>query len=499
MPEPLLVVRHVSKSFSGVKAVRDVSFTIERGKIYSLVGENGSGKSTLIKIISGVCARDHGDVVFDGTSYDRLRPIESILEGVHVIYQDFSLFPNLSVAENVAITDLLARKKRLVNWKELHSIALEALEKIQLEIDPDQTVDQLTVAEKQLVSIAKALQQNARLIVMDEPTTALTGREINTLFAVIKRLCENDGVSFLFVSHKLNEVLEISEHIFVMRNGTKMMDGESTAFDYRKLVYLMTGRKEEEPITENAPRPETKDSLLRVSNLSRQGAFFDISFDLAAGEMLGFAGVLGSGRTPLALALFGLRPAETGSIFIYGEPAHITSVQDALSYNIAYVPEDRLTEGLFLSQSVGHNVIVRTIESALSTIGFIDKKRKKELIRQWLDKLAIQTTSPDQPVITLSGGNQQRVVLAKWLATSPKIFILNGPTVGVDVGSKSEIHKVLKVLARNGMGLIIISDDIPELIHLCDRILLFKKGCITDEFEGQALTEQQLGNKLVDV
>jgi len=499
MPDPFLVVRHVSKAFSGVPAVENVSLTLERGKIYCLVGENGSGKSTLIKIISGVYKRDSGDIVLNGTSYKTLTPIKTIQEGVHVIYQDFALFPNLSVAENVAMSDVLARRRRFVNWKEMRRIARQVLEKINVFIDLEKTIDQLSIGERQLVAISRALQRNARLIIMDEPTTALTGKEIKTLFAVINKLCEEDGISFLFVSHKLNEVLAISEFIYVMRNGRLATEGFAGGFDFSRLACAMTGREEEERKTDFHRRDRNERCLLRVEGLSRRGAFQDISFQLHEGEILGFAGLLGSGRNELAQALFGLFPADSGEIWIDGNPAQINSVRDAISFNIAYIPEDRLTEGLFLPQSVGNNTIVRMISSVVTKAGLIDRNRRNDFFRKWMDRMAIQATSVDQPVQTLSGGNQQRVVLARWLAAAPRLFILNGPTVGMDIKSKTELHSILKQLTREGMGLIVISNDLAELIQICDRILFMRAGRITDAFERGAVTEQLLDQTLAEV
>jgi simple sugar transport system ATP-binding protein len=497
MTTELLKVSNIYKSFSGVKALQDVSLTIEPGKVYCLVGENGSGKSTLIKIIAGVYPQDEGEIVINGKVYKHLHPIDAIREGIQVIYQDFSLFPNLTVAENIALNDQLARNKRLVNWQEIRRVAQEALQKINISLDLDARVEQMSVANKQLIAISKALLQNARLIIMDEPTTALTEREIKSLFAVIRKLQQEDNISFLFVSHKLNEVQEISESIMVLRNGKKVIEGEAGEFDTTKLVYYMTGRQVDESYYNYTP-PANPQPLLKVDGLTLAGSFFDISFDLLPGEILGITGLLGSGRTELALALFGLHPAGGGNIYIKGVKARLTTIQDAIKYGIGYVPEDRLTEGLFLEQSIGRNVVVRTIDTLLGKAGLIDAAQLNNQISQWVNQLSIKTASPDLPVKTLSGGNQQRVVLAKWLASSPQILILNGPTVGVDVGSKSELHETMKNLARQGMSLIVISDDIPELMQTCNRILLMRRGRIVEEFNRQTITENELTAKLTE-
>lgn len=496
MADEFLKVSNISKSFAGVQALQDVSLTVERGKIYCLVGENGSGKSTLIKVIAGVYSPDEGDIVINGTLYRRLHPIDSIREGVQIIYQDFSLFPNLTVAENLALNDQLASNKRLVNWSEVRRIAAEGLQKINVNLDLDARVEQMPVADKQLIAISRALLQNAQLIVMDEPTTTLTEREIQSLYSVIRSL-KNNGISILFVSHKLNEVLEIADHICVLRNGRKVADGPAGEFNHGNLVYHMTGRHIDESYYSYRPQAGQA-SLLKVENLSLAGSFVGISFDIHAGEIVGITGLLGSGRTDLALALFGLSPADSGQIYVKGQRVKINSVKDAIRYGIGYVPEDRLTEGLFLEQSIGRNVVVRTIDDVLSKAGLIDSRAMENQVQRWVRNLSIKTPSPALPVKTLSGGNQQRVVLAKWLASQPQVLILNGPTVGVDIGSKSELHETMKNLAGQGMGLLVISDDIPELLQVCNRILLMRKGRIVAEFDRQQITEEQLAARLTE-
>lgn len=490
MTEELLKLVNISKSFSGVHALQDVSLTIPRGEIHCLVGENGSGKSTLIKIIAGVVQPDAGEIYIHGKLFTSLHPIQAIHEGIQIIYQDFSLFPNLSVAENIALNSELAQGKQLVNWAEVRRIAQQALQRINVNLDLDASVDQVSVADKQLVAISRALLQNAQLIVMDEPTTALTQREVKSLFRVIKNL-QQQGISILFVSHKLNEVLEISERILVIRNGKKVIDGDAKEFDHRKLVYYMTGRQIDESANDNQPSADAA-PLLRVENLTSPGNFYNISFELRQGEILGVTGLLGSGRTQLALALFGAYPALSGTVYVEGKPVKIQSIQDATVHGIGYVPEDRLTEGLFLEQSIGRNEVVTTIDRFVGPVHLLDTGRMRRAILDWIGRLNIKTASPDLPVRTLSGGNQQRVVLAKWLASVPRILILNGPTVGVDVGSKVELHETMKRLAREGMGLLVISDDIPELLRTCNRILLMRRGRIVDEFSRDQVTENEL-------
>jgi len=462
-----------------------------------LVGENGSGKSTLIKVLAGVYGRDAGSIVIDGKEYKRLHPIDAIREGIQVIYQDFSLFPNLTVAENIALNKELRDGRRFVNWRHVNEIAADALAQIEVNIPLNLTVGEVSVANKQLIAIAKALRQQARLIVMDEPTTALTEREIRTLFSVVRKLQERQNIAFLFVSHKLDEVLEISETIMVIRNGKLVSAGNRDEYDRGRLVFDMTGHS----ILEKTFEVETQLSetpLIKVENLNVDNLLKDINFELRAGEIVGVTGLLGSGRTELALTLYGMLPIESGQISVDGKRVTLHSNRDAIANGIGYVPEDRLTEGLFLEQSIARNVVVRTIDGLKGALGLTDPMRINGQVDQWVRGLSIKTPDSELPVKTLSGGNQQRVVLAKWLASKPKVMILNGPTVGVDVGSKDEIHELMKSLAGEGMGLLVISDDIPELLQTCNRILLLRNGHIVEEIETKNTNEDELSSKLIE-
>jgi simple sugar transport system ATP-binding protein len=495
MADVFLQAEHISKTFAGVQALHDVSLTIHRGEAVCLVGENGSGKSTFIKIISGVYAPDQGTITINGKPYPHLRPIDSIREGIQVIFQDFSLFPNLTVAENIALNQQVAQGKRLVNWREVNRIARAALDQIDIHLPLNATISELSVANKQLIAIARAMLQNARLIIMDEPTTALTRKEVERLFEVVKGLREQ-GVSILFVSHKLNEVQALAERVVIFRNGAKVVDTGAEKLTQDKIVYYMTGHDLQAGRYEHTGAAGTP--LLQVEQLSRAGSFSDVSFRLAPGEIVGVTGLLGSGRTELALALFGVQPAESGRILVNGQPVQINSIQAAVRHGIGYVPEDRLTEGLFLDQSIANNIVVRTLRNLLNNLGLIDAAKKHTQIQHWVGDLRIKTSDPLLPVKSLSGGNQQRVVIAKWLASLPKVLILNGPTVGVDVGSKAEIHDIIKGLAGGGMGIIVISDDIPELFQVCNRIVLMQRGRLTEDFTTSDITEVQLADRLLE-
>ncbi|MCL4298235.1 MAG: sugar ABC transporter ATP-binding protein [Anaerolineae bacterium] len=497
MANEFLRLTGISKSFAGVHALRNVDLTIEQGRIHCLVGENGSGKSTLIKIIAGVYERDSGSVVINGKEFEHLHPIDVIREGIQVIYQDFSLFPNLTVAENIALNRELADGRRLVNWRHVHDIAANALAQIEVNVPLGVTVGEVSVANKQLIAIAKALRQRARLIIMDEPTSALTEREIRVLFSVIRKLQERQDIAFLFVSHKLNEVLEISESIIVIRNGQIVSVGERSEYDSARLIYEMTGHTITEKVYDFEP-DLSQPALFKVENLNAGRALKEINLELRAGEIVGVTGLLGSGRTELALALYGMLPIESGRIYIDQKPVTIRSNRDAVAHGIGYLPEDRLTEGLFLEQSVARNVVVRTIGNLRGALGLTDPGKINGQVNQWVEGLRIKTSDPALPVKTLSGGNQQRVVLAKWLASKPKVMILNGPTVGVDVGSKGELHSLMKDLAGEGMGLLVISDDIPELLQTCNRILLMRHGRIVEEIRSKDTNANELSAKLIE-
>lgn len=488
MSHTLIRLSGISKSFAGVQALKEVDLTLGYGEIHCLAGENGCGKSTLIKVMSGVHAPDHGDIFIHGQKRTSLTPIDAINEGIQVIYQDFSIFPNLTVAENIALNTELAQKRKLVDWGRMRRMAKLALQKVHVDLDLNARVENLSVADKQLIAISRALMHKAKLIIMDEPTTALTQKEVRSLFKVITGL-KQEGISILFVSHKLEEVFEISEKITILRNGRNVVAEDVRKLDREKLVFYMTGRQIEESYYK--PERKTGAPLLKTENLSLKGCFKDISLEIGAGEIVGLTGLLGSGRTELAESLFGLRPATGGKVYINGQETRIGSVQDALRERIAYVPEDRLTEGLFLEQSIERNMIVSVVDRSVGRGKLIDQGKIAETVKGWIHNLGIAATSPKLPVKTLSGGNQQRVVLAKWLATNPQILLLNGPSVGVDIGSKEDIHQVIRALAQNGMGVLMISDDLPELRHNCNRVLVMKKGRLVGELEGRDLTQEE--------
>ncbi len=490
MNENVLCVKGIQKSFGGVHALKGVDLTIKKGEIHCLAGENGCGKSTIIKVLSGFYQPDGGTIEIDGKEYTNLNTADAIAAGIQVIYQDFSIFPNLTVMENLAFNQVLAEKKKFVNKKEYRKIAEEAVKKINFDVDLDARVESLPVADKQLIAISRALLHNAKLIIMDEPTTALTSKEVTRLFAIISEL-KQEGITILFVSHKLDEVFEISDRITVLRSGENVHSCPIQEMNEEKFTYYMTGRNFDAIPEKEIQGFEDKDCLLKVSHLSAAG-FEDISFELRAREILGIVGQLGSGRTELSLALYGMLRPFSGSISVEGEEVHLDSAADAQKCGIALVPEDRLTEGLFLPQPIYKNIAVTCLDDLAESAGVLKEENEKALSQSWVDEIGVATKDHTLPVSTLSGGNQQKVVLARCLATKPKVLILNGPTVGVDIGAKYDIHKLLRELAKTGMAILVVSDDVAEVSALCDRAIVMKAGHFSGELTGQELNNENL-------
>ena len=356
----------------------------------------------------------------------------------------------------------------------------------------DERVENISVASKQLVAISRALTQDAKLIIMDEPTSSLTKDEIDRLFTVITDL-QKRGICTLFVSHKLSEVFEIAERVSILRDGKMVGTYKTEELDNNRLVYLMTGKKVESTIYSFDGKKKEKAPLLEVRNLSKSRNFKDISFSLRAGEILGITGLLGSGRSELALALFGMFPADSGEILIEGERVTVENTQESMDAGIGYLPEDRLNQGLFIEHSISRNIIVTILEKLLNKFGFISSNKREELVHKWVNRLEVKTPSVESPAQSLSGGNQQRLVLAKWLATNPKVFILDGPTIGVDIASKAKIHQIVRGLAESGLGIVIISDEIPEVLQNCNRVLIMSRGRIIDEVRDvTGVTEEEV-------
>jgi simple sugar transport system ATP-binding protein len=486
----LISMRNVRKDYSGVQALKGIDFNLEQGGLHCLIGENGSGKSTLIKILSGVVQPETGaEISIGGRTFPDLTPHEAIRQGIRVIYQDLSLFPNLTVKENVAFPVYAEGGSPLVSWREVEARAREALAIVGLDLDLERKVGSLSIAEQQLVEISKCLIGNLRLLILDEPTASLTRKEVNALFAAIRRL-QARGVTTLFVSHKLNEIFEIAEQVTILRDGDLIGTFPPAELDAEKVIFLMTGKQfQSEP---PQPVPSGAEVLLELDGLAKAGEFQDVSLHLRRGEILGITGLLGSGRTELALAVFGLNPPDAGEIRVDGRVVRIASNLDAARLGIALVPEDRMSQGAVLNQPIIENMTVTVLDRLLNRFGLLDLKRRADLVRRWVEDVRIKAGSLEGPLRTLSGGNQQKVVLAKWLATEPRILILDEPTVGIDVFAKNNVHDLVKDLARKGIGIILISDEIQEVLGNCHRVLVMERGRIVHELVPGPDSEREL-------
>ena len=490
MPNELMGLHNVSKTFGGVAALRDVSLSVRRGEIHCIAGQNGSGKSTLIKVMSGVHRPNSGTIAIDGREVSTWTTRDAIEAGIQVIYQDFSLFGNLTVAENLALSTLRRNGNRVIKRKHVIDIARQAAERLSVSFDLQRDVEALPVAAKQLVAIGRALMSSPRLLIMDEPTAALTGREIETLLHVVREI-RRGGVTVIFISHKTREVLEISDRVTVLRNGAIVESGNVTDFNEASITRAVTGLEHRDEPFHYEPRDGPP--RLEVRGLSLGEHLHKIDLRIMAGEIVGLCGLLGSGRTELALTLFGMRPGYTGEVFVDGQPITLRSVQAAVRHGIGYVPEDRLSEGLFFGLSISENILSAKIGT--STKLGIEQQQMRADASMMQEEMQV-AGSGERPVQALSGGNQQRVVLGRWLLTHPRILVLNGPTVGVDVGAKAAIHQVIRRLAAQGLSVLMISDEIPELIENCNRIATMHEGRIFEMLETAGLREEDVNDRL---
>jgi simple sugar transport system ATP-binding protein len=482
----VLVANRVFKSYSGVHALNDVSLTIRTGEIHCLVGENGSGKSTFVKVISGAEFPDSAEIILNGNSYKYLTPIEAIHEGVQVIYQDLSLFPHMSVAENIAMNKMVALGRKFVDQKDVRNTAEEQLARIGESIDLDATIDGLSLANRQLVAICRALSLDAKLLFMDEPTTALPRTEVDRLFKIVLEL-KQKGLSVVFISHKLDEVFEIADTISVFRDGRKVGDFLSKELNYQSLIYHMTGRSVEYP--RYSRNNKDNDVTLEVHNLTRKGHFEDVNFTLRTGDIMGLTGLRGSGRDELALSLFGLNPPDSGETFIDGKAKKLNSPVDSVALGVGLVPEDRLSQGLFSTHSVADNITAASLPNLTTKLGLVDREAMTDQSQDMVDKLHIRTPNLDLLVQNLSGGNQQKAVIARWALTSPRVLILNGPTVGVDVASKADIYEIIQDFAARGMSIILISDEMAELLANCNSVMVMRSNRVIGYFTNEELEQ----------
>lgn len=493
--EPILSASNISKSFIGVRALNNIDITINAGEIHCLAGENGCGKSTLVKCISGVYTPDEGTIQIEGQTCGSMTPIEAMNHGIQVIYQDLSLFQHMTVAENIAISKLKFENTKIINWKTIKAIAKEQLDKIGVTMDLDETVGEISMANKQMVAICRALAQNAKILFMDEPTTALTKTEVSHLMKVMLEL-KKKGLAIVFISHKLDEVFEVADKITIFRNGNKIGDFNSSDLDEKSLSYYMTGRKIEYPRYHRTYKDNTP--ILSVEHLTRKGQYEDMSLTVRPGDIIGLTGLLGSGRTELAMSLFGLNKTQAGVIKVNGKEVDINSPMVAKKYGIALLPEDRSREGLFIERKIKENISAPIIDTICKK-GIVNRKKENEIAEKYVEELKVRTPSIETVVGTLSGGNQQKVVISKWIATSPKVFIMDTPTVGIDIGSKAEIYEQIHKFADEGMAIILISDEIQEVMANCNRVLVMAHGKCVVELSEEDLMQEGADKHLAEI
>ena len=474
---PILRLQSVGKRFPGVVALRDVSFEIARGSGHVLLGENGAGKSTLINLLGGVLQPDDGSIWFDGALYRPASPLEAFKAGIRVVHQELNLLPNLSVAENLLFEHPPSRWG-LVNFREMNRRAAELLSEVGLDVAPTMEVGRLGVAQMQLVEIAKALCHESKLLVLDEPTATLTSREVDRLFEILRRL-KAKGVTTLYISHRLEEIYDVGDWVTVLRDGQHVVTRPLVGLSIPSVVELMVGRTITDHGMFRADAPVT-DEVLGVTGLKLADDSPEISFSVGKGEIVGIAGLVGSGRTEAVRALFGADPKVAGTIRIEGKEVDIASPKDAVSHGLCLATEDRKGQGLLLEMTCAQNMTITDL-AQISRRGLLQRRREYQAAQRLVKELRVKTPSVHQAVRTFSGGNQQKVVIAKWLFRGPKAFIFDEPTRGIDVGAKAEIYELLGTLAADGRGILVVSSDLPELMAICHRILVFSKGRIAGE------------------
>lgn len=484
----LLEMKSIAKFFPGVKALNGVDFTLNRGEVVALVGENGAGKSTLMKILCGLYQADEGTILIDGEPVRFLNPSDAKQAGVVMIHQEISLVLDMSVAENIYLGSL-PTKKNLVDWKALNTMVELQLKLLGYDIDPKTPVRMLSIAQQQMVEICRGITLGARILVLDEPTSSITEKETEILFANIERL-KKQGIGIVYISHKIDEIKQITDRIIVLRDGQNSGSFVTENTEITEVISTMIGRKLDNYYFKSKRTSDEK--MLEVENLSVDGVFQDISFSVNAGEVVGLYGLVGAGRTEIVETIFGVRKRTGGTIKIAGQKQDIKTTEDAVRANIGLVPENRKEQGLVLRMSCKDNIVAAKIPQLLNKLKMFDEKKAMEIYDEYQEKLSIASPSPNQWTLNLSGGNQQKIVLGKWLCMTPRVLILDEPTRGIDVGTKSEIYRLIDKLANDGMAIIVISSEMPEILGVCDRVITIVSGRITGEFHDEHLTEENI-------
>jgi len=484
---PLLTMRQINKFFPGVQALKGVDFEVYPGEVHALVGENGAGKSTLMKILSGVHQPDGGEIIFKGQPVHFTNPRQAQDAGIITIYQELNQVPMLSVTENIFLGSEIMRGP-FIHWSEMHKRSRELLAKLHMDINPRIQVGTLGVGQQQMVEVAKALHQDADLIIMDEPTAALSLNEIRDLFDIIQEL-KQKNIAVIYISHHLDEAFEVCDRITVLRDGEHISTQPTESLDMEGLISLMVGRTLDEQIPKEAA--ERGEEVLRVENLTQGTRLKNISFSAYAGEVLGVAGLVGAGRTELLRALFGADLIDSGKIYINGKEVRIGSPEDAIANGMALLTEDRKSQGIILGLTTRENISMPVLDTL--TVGpIVSKQKERALVAEYVERIAIKVSSQEQMAQNLSGGNQQKVVLSKWMATKPRILLFDEPTRGIDVGAKVEIYRLMNQLVQDGVAIIMVSSELPEILGMSDRVMVIHEGRITGFLDRAAATQERI-------
>lgn len=483
----LLEMKHIGKGFPGVVALKDVSISLDRGQVLALLGENGAGKSTLIKVLAGVHEKDKGEIFIDGKEYHFTNPGQALEAGVAVIYQELCLAPDLSVAENIFLGKIPKKKNRLIDVERMFQDAELLLKSIGSDIDPHVLVRELTIAQQQMVEIAKCLSFHSHIIVMDEPTSSLTSDEVSKLFQLIEKL-KSEGIGIIYISHKMEEIFTIADKVTVIRDGSTVGSKMIGECQQKELIEMMVGRALNRYfIKEDHVQDEV---VLEVKDFVTTYTDNPVSFFLRRGEILGFSGLVGAGRSELMRAVFGIDPKVRGTTIINGKKVEIRKAKDAIRNGLAMVSEDRKKEGLILYNDIAFNLSMLSTDKFISHL-HVDKEKENQIIGEQIKRLKIKAFGPQQLAVNLSGGNQQKVVLGKWLAISPQIIIMDEPTRGIDVGAKAEIYEIMNQLVKEGHSIIMVSSELPEIINMCDRVVVMMEGAVTGILEKKEELSQE--------
>ena len=490
-----LSIRQISKNYAGIHALRGIEFDIAPGEIHALVGENGAGKSTLVKIITGIESADSGQIVLDGTEYRFRGPMDARAHGVVAVYQDAKLFPNLDVAENIFMGVHPRTRAGFVDRKLMYRRTKEVLEHLGADLDPRMLVVSLSIGQMLFVQFARAMfDAQEKLLLLDEPTASLSPNEADQIFDIVRRLRER-GVSIVFISHRLEELAGFADRITILRDGAHVLTDDMSKVSQPQIVRYMVGRAQDELSGErrgakSADR-DSAEAVLRVEGLASEGEFAGISFAVRPGEIVGMAGLVGSGRTEIAKALFGALPITAGKVWVSGKEVSVRHPAQMIGEGVVYVPEDRETEGLIGQLSVIDNMLLPAVVK-YARMGFVDKRKDMEIFADYSARFQIKAAGPKAGISSLSGGNRQKVVLAKWMAMRPKVIIFDEPTHGIDVGSKAQVHRVIRGLAEQGLGILVISSDLPEILQICDRVLVISDGAHVAEFPREVATQENI-------